>query len=161
MDRFELQRDVGWLIYDVSRLLMRSFEKRVREVGLTPHQWRVLLQIGRREGQTQTEIAEETEIARAPLGRLLDKLEEQGVIERRQDPNDRRAKRIYLVEREGKTIMEPFREQANEQFETVYSKLPDFELVELIRMLDRIKANIQSAEQELNGNRTAGHEETA
>lgn len=148
MDRFELQRDAGWLIFDVSRLLMRSFEKRVREVGLTPHQWRVLLQIGRQEGQTQTEIAEETEIARAPLGRLLDKLEEQGVIERRQDPNDRRAKRIYLVEREGKTFMEPFREHAKEQFDTVYGKLPDSALLELIRMLDCIKANIQSAEME-------------
>ncbi len=161
MDRFELQRDAGWLIYDVSRLLMRSFEKKVREVGLTPHQWRVLLQIGRREGQTQTEIAEETEIARAPLGRLLDKLEEQGVIERRQDPHDRRAKRIYLVEREGKTFMEPFREQAKEQFDTVYGKLADTELLALIRMLDHIKTNIQSAEQSANKALTATRTETA
>ena len=162
MDRFELQRDVGWLIFDVSRLLMRSFEKKVREVGLTPHQWRVLLQIGRREGQTQTEIAEETEIARAPLGRLLDKLEEQGVIERRQDPHDRRAKRIYLVEREGKTFMEPFREQAKEQFDTVYGKLPDSKLLELIRMLDHIKTNIQSAEQNgIGAARTTAQNESA
>ena len=162
MDRFELQRDVGWLIFDVSRLLMRSFEKKVREVGLTPHQWRVLLQIGRREGQTQTEIAEETEIARAPLGRLLDKLEEQGVIERRQDPHDRRAKRIYLVAREGKTFMEPFRQQAKEQFDTVYGKLADSELLELIRMLDHIKANIQSAEQDgIVTPRTAAQNESA
>lgn len=142
-DRFELQRDVGWLIYDVSRLLMRSFERRVREVGLTPQQWRVLVQISREEGQTQTQIAEETEIARAPLGRLLDRLEEQGVIERRQDPDDRRAKRIYLVEGEHGTIMEPFREQAKAQFDTVYGELTNPELEQLIRLLENVKTAIQ------------------
>ena len=142
-DRFELQRDVGWLIYDVSRLLMRSLERRVREVGLTPQQWRVLEQISRAEGQTQTESAEETEIARAPLGRLLDRLEEQGIIERRQDPEDRRAKCIYLVEGEHGTIMEPFREQAKAQFDTVYGELADRDLEQLIRLLDVVKAAIQ------------------
>lgn len=142
-DRFELQRDVGWLIYDVSRLLMRSFERRVREIGLTPQQWRVLVTIAREEGQSQTQIADEAEIARAPLGRLLDRLEEQGIIERRQDPDDRRTKRIFLVASEDGTIMDPFREQAKAQFDTVYGTLADTELREMSRLLAVIKGTIQ------------------
>ncbi len=141
-DRFELQRDVGWLVYDVSRMLMRSVERQVREVGITPQQWRVLVQIARADGQTQSHLAEEAEIAPAPLGRLLDRLEEQKIIERRPDPSDRRVRRVYLTGGEQGQFFDTLRQLAMRQFEIVYRAVSEAELLELQSLLQKLKGNM-------------------
>ncbi len=141
-DAFELQREVGWLIYDASRLLIRSIESKVREAGITSQQWRVLIRLAREDGQTQSHLAEETEIAPAPLGRLLDRLEDQKIIERRPDPSDRRAKRIYLAGGEQGPFFERLRQLATQQFETVYKSMDETDLLELQRLLSKLKTNI-------------------
>ncbi len=141
-DLFELQREVGWLVYDASRLLMRSVESKVREAGVTSQQWRVLVQLARENGQTQSRLAEEAEIAPAPLGRLLDRLEDQKIIERRPDPTDRRAKRIYLVGGEQGPFFERLRELAMQQFATVYKSVNHADLLELQRLLLKLKSNM-------------------
>ena len=97
-DAFDLQREVGWLVYDASRLLMRSIEREVRKAGITPQQWRVLVQLAREDGQTQSELAEETEIAPAPLGRLLDRLEAKQLVRRVRSVDDRRVVNLELTE---------------------------------------------------------------
>lgn len=141
-DAFELQREVGWLVYDASRLLMRSIEREVRKAGITPQQWRVLVQLAREDGQTQSELGEETEIAPAPLGRLLDRLEDQKIIERRADPADRRAKRIYLAGGEQGAFFERLRLLAMRQFEAVYRSVNEADLLELQRLLQKLKSNM-------------------
>jgi len=141
-DAFDLQREVGWLVYDASRLLMRSIEREVRKAGITPQQWRVLVQLAREDGQTQSELAEETEIAPAPLGRLLDRLEHQKIIERRADLSDRRAKRIYLTDGEQGAFFERLRQLAMHQFETVYKSVNESDLLELQRLLQKLKSNM-------------------
>lgn len=141
-DAFELQREVGWLIYDVSRLLMRSIERKVGEAGITSHQWRVLIQLAREDGHTQSQLAEESEIAPAPLGRLLDRLEEQNIIERRADPVDRRVKRIYLKGGGQGPFFERLEQLAAQQFETVYKAVNQTDLVELQRLLHKLKTNL-------------------
>ncbi|MFZ5930341.1 MAG: MarR family winged helix-turn-helix transcriptional regulator [Pseudomonadota bacterium] len=141
-DAFDLQREVGWLIYDASRLLIRSIEREVRKAGITPQQWRVLVQLAREDGQTQSELAEETEIAPAPLGRLLDRLEDQKIIERRADLSDRRAKRIYLAGGEQGAFFERLRQLAMHQFETVYKSVNEADLLELQRLLQKLKSNM-------------------
>lgn len=141
-DAFDLQREVGWLVYDASRLLMRSIEKKVREAGVTSQQWRVLVQLAREDGQTQSQLAEEAEIAPAPLGRLLDRLEEQKMIERRPDPQDRRAKRIYLLGGEQGPFFERLRQLAMQQFGTVYKSVNQADLLELQRLLQKLKSNM-------------------
>ena len=141
-DAFDLQREVGWLVYDASRLLMRSIEKKVREAGVTSQQWRVLVQLAREDGQTQSQLAEEAEIAPAPLGRLLDRLEEQKMIQRRPDPQDRRAKRIYLLGGERGPFFERLRQLAMQQFGTVYKSVNQADLLELQRLLQKLKSNM-------------------
>lgn len=147
-DAFELQREVGWLIYDVSRLLMRSIERKVGEAGITSQQWRVLIQLAREDGQTQSQLAEESEIAPAPLGRLLDRLEQQRVIERRADPLDRRAKRIYLAGGEQGPFFERLRQLGMQQFETVYKAVSEADLLELQRLMQKLKTNMLAGEAE-------------
>lgn len=141
-EAFELRREVGWLIYDAARLLVRSLEHEVRKAGITSQQWRVLVQLAREDGQTQSALAEETEIAPAPLGRLLDRLEEQKIIERRADPADRRAKRIYLAGGEHGAFFERIRQLAMQQFGTVYKSMSEADLHELQRLLQKLKSNM-------------------
>lgn len=145
-DAFELRREIGWLIYDASRLLMRSIEREVRKAGITSQQWRVLIQLAREDGQTQSALADETEIAPAPLGRLLDRLEDQKIIIRRADPSDRRAKRIYLAGGEQGPFFEKLRQLAMQQFEAVYKTVNDADLLELQRLLQKLKSNMLEGE---------------
>jgi DNA-binding MarR family transcriptional regulator len=80
----------------VSRLVRRRFDSRASALGLTRAQWRVLAQLRRREGINQTALAEIMEIEPISLGRHIDRLVEKNFVERRADPRDRRAWRLYL-----------------------------------------------------------------
>ncbi len=91
-----LTRALGFLLADVSRLMRRRFDARAREIGLTRAQWRVLTQLRRREGINQTALAEIMEIEPISLGRHIDRLVDKVFVERRPDPRDRRAWRLYL-----------------------------------------------------------------
>ena len=89
---------VGFLISDVSRLMRRVYDRRVEPLGLTRAQWRVLVHLYRREGVSQTELAAILEIEKPTLGRLVDKLEEKGWVERRIDERDQRARRLAVTD---------------------------------------------------------------
>jgi len=87
----------GFLIHDVARLLRKNFNRRVQSHGMTQEQCRVILHLSRNEGVQQVELAELLEIKPITLARLLDKLEESALIERRRNPDDRRAFCLYLT----------------------------------------------------------------
>ena len=77
----------------------RIFNRRVKDVGLTRTQWQVLYLLYQHDGQTQTELADTLTMAKPPLGKVVDRLEEDGWVERRDEPKDRRAKRVFLTEK--------------------------------------------------------------
>ena len=87
----------GFLVHDISRMLRKRFDRRARDIGLTKSQWIVLAHLARHEGINQGGLAEILELEPATLGRHLDRLEDTGWIERRPDPSDRRAWRLYLT----------------------------------------------------------------
>jgi DNA-binding MarR family transcriptional regulator len=88
---------IGFLISDVARLMRTAFDRRVREIGLTRAQWLVLTRLHRRNGASQSELADMMEVERATAGRLIDRLEAKGWVERRAHKSDRRVNRIYLT----------------------------------------------------------------
>ncbi len=88
---------LGFLIGDVTRLYRREFDRRAAHLGLTRVQWRALRRIERVEGLTQVALAEDLELAPIAVGRVLDRLEKAGFIERRPDPTDRRCWRLHLA----------------------------------------------------------------
>jgi DNA-binding MarR family transcriptional regulator len=143
MDTRELDLNLGWLIYDVARLMHRAFDRRVAGLGLTRSQWRVLATLIRGDGQTQTELAEELEIEKAPLGRLLDKLEENAWVERRPDPSDRRAKRIYRTAKID-PVLEAMLDSAEELYDDMLAGISEAELKTLLRILRIAKTNLGS-----------------
>jgi MarR family transcriptional regulator for hemolysin len=91
-------QQIGFLLHDVARLMRKRFEQRTRDQGLTRAQWQTIVYLARQEGVHQACLAETLEIEPMTLVRILDRLEQRGLIERRQDPEDRRAWRLYLKE---------------------------------------------------------------
>jgi DNA-binding MarR family transcriptional regulator len=88
---------IGYSITDVSRLIRTVFERRVRRYGLTRSQWLVIARVHRMPGLSQSEVADLLEIEKAPAGRLIDRMEAKGWLERRSDPKDRRINRLHLT----------------------------------------------------------------
>ena len=80
----ETEAKLSWLFVDIHRLFSKDFEARTRALGLTRVQWRVLFTVDRIQGGlSQTELADITEMEKAPLGKILDRLEEGGWIIRK------------------------------------------------------------------------------
>lgn len=89
-------RNFGFLLKDVSRLYSRNFERSSAGLGLTLAQCKVLSYLQRNEGTSQVRLAYLTDTDPMTLGRLLERMEAEGLIERRPDPVDRRAHSVYL-----------------------------------------------------------------
>lgn len=88
---------IGILVHDVARSIRYAFDARARNLGVTRQQWRVLMYLARRDGSTQTELADALDVERITIGRMVDRLVESGLIERREDPQDRRVWRLHLL----------------------------------------------------------------
>ena len=93
-------RTFGFLVQDVARLMKRHFERRARHTGLplTRRQAAVLLHVSRQQGVSQAEIAARLDMEPISLVRMLDKLCEEGLVERRAHPTDRRVRTLWLME---------------------------------------------------------------
>ena len=90
---------LGFLMSDVSRLMRRRFDERARTSGATGAQWRTLKILERREGINQGQLAEMLDVEPITACRMIDRLEESGMVERRRDPADRRAWLIHLTDK--------------------------------------------------------------
>ena len=89
---------ICYTMTDVARLLRTVFERRVRKLGLTRAQWVTIARLHRRPGLSQSEVADVLEIEKATAGRLIDRMEAKGWIQRRADPLDRRINRLHLTQ---------------------------------------------------------------
>jgi DNA-binding MarR family transcriptional regulator len=87
----------AYLMQDVTRHLRTHFDRRATKFQLTRAQWRALKTIRRREGLSQTELADELDLEAIPVGRVIDRLERTGYVERRADPGDRRRWQLHLT----------------------------------------------------------------
>jgi DNA-binding MarR family transcriptional regulator len=145
MLREDLSRNFGFLIHDVARLLRTTFDRRVKSLGFTRSQWWVLTHLYRKDGVTQAELADTLEIERPTLGRLLDRLESKGWVRRAEDPNDRRAKRVYLTD-ELEPVMKSMRTLAAELRRDALAGLSPEEQQLFVDTLLAVKSNLGGAE---------------
>jgi MarR family transcriptional regulator, transcriptional regulator for hemolysin len=99
-------RTFGFLVHDVSRLVKRRFERAARHTGLpiTRRQAAVLLYVARKQGVSQAEVANWLDIEPIALVRMLDKLHEEGLVERRAPPTDRRVRTLWLTPAAGPVV---------------------------------------------------------
>ena len=89
--------NLGFLVGDIARLMRRAYRERQRRSALTVAQARALVHIARQEGVRQIDLAETLEVQPITLARLIDRLAQAGLVERRPDARDRRAHRVYLT----------------------------------------------------------------
>lgn len=88
---------IGVLITDAARLLRRRFDARARRIGVSRAQWQVLIALARAQGINQAALAERLEVETITVGRMVDRLADAGLVERRADPADRRAWQLFLT----------------------------------------------------------------
>ena len=100
-----LRRELMFQLVETSRLLRTSVEQRARQHGTTRAQWGVMSRLRRQEGLNQASLAEQMDLQPISLARLLDRLQSQNLIERREDPADRRAYRLFLTT-EGRALVD-------------------------------------------------------
>ncbi len=91
-------RDLLIVLHDVARLLRTRFDQRARTHGMTRAQWVILARLSRQPGMSQNEMAAICEVEPISVGRLVDRLEARGMVERRPDPTDRRINRLHLLQ---------------------------------------------------------------
>jgi len=142
---FDPDRSLGVLISDVAKLLRRSFDRRLQSLGLTQAQWRAIINISRTEGMSQTALAECLEIQPITVGRLIDRMQSAGWVERRGHPLDRRAVQLYLTAK-CQPILAEIHARANDMMAECVTGVPATAQKQLFDGLKRIKQNLATAE---------------
>ena len=139
-----INREVAFTIMDVVRLLKTFADQRARQYGMTRAQWAVLFRLDRSEGLKQSELAEILDLQPISLTRLLDRLADNRLIERRSDPNDRRANRLYLMPA-AKPLLGQLAELGADMMETVLEGLSTTSIERMLKELGAVKDNLRSA----------------
>ena len=132
---------IGVVITDVARLMRAAFDRRVRTLGITRAQWLVLTRLHRNPGVSQSELAEIIEVERASAGRMIDRLEANGWVERRALNGDRRVKRVYLTP-EAERVHRRIWRVAEATVEDALRDLSAQEGAQLMRLLGRVKKTL-------------------
>lgn len=104
----ECERNLGFLVCDISRLVRRLFNSRGRDTGLTQPQWQAMFMISHNPGINQVSLADLLEIHPITLTQQLDRMQAAGWVERRTDPHDRRATCLYITPK-GRPVLEKLR----------------------------------------------------
>ena len=136
-----MSETIGFLLNDTARLFRRSFNARTKGSGITALQWRLITYLKRHEGIRQGPLAELIEVEPITLSRMVDRLVEAGLVERRADPADRRAWQLYLTPRAG-DLLGGMREMAAALPAEATEGLSDAEHDQLIDLVERVRANL-------------------
>ena len=131
---------IGFLMSDASRMLRRLFNERVTHLGLTQAQWRALVHLSRNEGLNQVTLADILDVQPITVARLIDKLVAVDLVERRPDPNDRRAQRLFLTT-QAASVLAQIWNVADEIYAEVLKDLTTEERDTLISLLTRVQTN--------------------
>lgn len=137
-DAYVLGVRIAFHIHDVSRLRRKAYDQIMKPHGITRAQWWVLAHLSRHDGMMQTQLANVLDVGKASVGTFLGKLEESGLIERRDDATDKRAKRVYLRRAAHQLLKELIVEEAKFN-DRILRGLSLDEREELLRMLSVIK----------------------
>jgi MarR family transcriptional regulator, transcriptional regulator for hemolysin len=142
-----LNREFAFSINDVARMLRTYVDQQANQFGITRAQWVILVRLDRFEGLKQSEIAEMLDLQPITLTRLLDRLCASGLIERRADPNDRRAKRLFLTAA-GRALLERVGEFDDRLLATALAGVERETIEKMVSQLATMKENLRQAIQQ-------------
>lgn len=133
--------NVAFLSSDVGRLFRKRFDVAARHFGVTGPQWRMLAAIQRTPGTNQGVLAAWLEVEAITAGRMIDRLEKLELVERRDDPADRRRWRLYLTAK-AEALMQQMANCAQDVLADAVAGFSEAETQQLITLLDRVRANL-------------------
>jgi DNA-binding MarR family transcriptional regulator len=133
--------NVALLVADSSRFFRRRFDARARTLGVSRAQWQVMFALSRNEGINQAGLAEALDVETITVGRMVDRLEEAGFVERRADPADRRAWRLHLTDR-AHPVLEELRAMGEIVMAEALAGISEAEQDVLAGLLTRLRANL-------------------
>jgi MarR family transcriptional regulator, transcriptional regulator for hemolysin len=150
-----LNREFAFMLNDVARMLRTYADQRAAQFGITRAQWAVLVRLDRSEGLKQSELAEILDLQPISLTRLLDKLCECGLIERRADPVDRRAKRLFLTPA-ARPLLEKLGDLGEDLMATALAGVERESVERMVAQLGIVKENLRQAIHQRSTGGTAG-----
>ena len=130
-------------LHDVTRRLRTHFDRRATRLELTRAQWRALKRVHHGEGITQNELAEFLEMEPIAVGRVIDRLQKAGFIERRADPRDRRVWRLHVLPK-AHDVVDDMEQIASELFRQMQHGIAAAEMKSMLSVLTRMKDNLNA-----------------
>lgn len=136
----EKTRNITVRLNVLARMLRNQFDRKVADLNITRSQWAMIVVVARYPGATQRVIAETLEMSEASAGRLIDRLCAEGLLERRDREDDRRARAVYVT-KAAEPLLTRLGEIAQEGDKVIFAGFSDEDLGQLQAYLDRIYAN--------------------
>ena len=138
-------KELAWELGETSRMMRRYYDRGVASLGVTTAQWRVLLRLAREPGLKQVELAERLDVEPITACRIVDRLEESGLVERLRDPDDRRAWRLELTAK-AEPLVTRLGSIAEDMSAEAFADLSEHEIETVRSYLARIRDSVGRAE---------------
>lgn len=139
----QIRRDIGLRLTVLTRLFRNDFDRRVAASKLTRSKWSLIAVVARRPGTNQRVIAEALEMSEVSVGRLIEKLCKEGLLERRPSAGDRRAFSIHLMP-PAQPLLQQLAEIAREAEEQMFRDISMEQLVVVRAALDKMYDNVKA-----------------
>jgi MarR family transcriptional regulator, transcriptional regulator for hemolysin len=137
----EIKRNIAMRVAVLARMMRNRFDREVSSLGVTRSKWSMIAVVSRNPGATQRVIADALEMSEASTGRLIDKLCSEGLLERQERYDDRRARAVYLT-KAAEPLLAKLGEIAVGGEKSVFRGFSDEELTTLKGYLDRLYKNV-------------------
>ena len=144
-------RELIFLVNDLGRTIRTYVDREARRFGMTRAQWAVLVRVQRSEGLKQNKLAGLLDLQPITLTRLIDRLCDNGLIERRNDPNDRRAKRLFLTPA-AQPVLDKMARVSEEMMATALRGTDSGAIAQMAAQLRLLKDNLRQAIQARSAN---------
>lgn len=143
MTRNDPRREAALRLVETSRLLRAVVEQRLRPHGMTRAQFSTLARLDRQDGLSQNEVAEALEVQPIAMVRLVDQLSAEGLVERRNDPADRRVNRLHITEAGRRRVrdLDCFKEAMGVE---LFAGFSEAEILRLLEVFDGLHANLKT-----------------
>jgi MarR family transcriptional regulator for hemolysin len=144
--------DLPFEIAETAHAMRRAFDRRATSLGVTRAQWKVLFRLTRFPGLRQVELAEMLDVEPITLSRIVDRLEEAGLVERAPDPADRRAWRLQVTEK-AKPLVTKLQALGTDLVDEAFEGVAQSELERVRNVLAQVRENLTAVQR---GKKAAG-----
>jgi|SRR5579859_5327868 len=138
------KRSIGLKLTVIARQLRLNFDQSVKLKGLTRAKWTLIAAVARNPGCTQRTIAQALEVSEITVGRLIDRLCDEGYLKRTENPSDRRAYRLYLAAG-AQPVLDRLDEVAKSHEAEIFAGFDNGDLEKLDELLEAIARNLSAA----------------